>query len=164
MGSFRRGVNAAPPLQEFVSIYSTEVLTFSVLCLCEPKQLLAVEQHYLDFYRSYDKQYGFNTYPFAGSSRGCFASPETKAKLSAGLKERSPEVYAKVSTALAGRARPDEVRAKISASRKGQNKGVSLPESTRAKISAAHKARLSDPETRAKHLENLRSNRTPKQS
>lgn len=157
IGSFRRCTNKATRLQAFVLTHSVEVLTFSVLCLCEPEQLLVMEQQYLDFYQSYDKEYGFNTYPFAGSSRGHFASPETKAKLSAGLRERSPEIYARASAALTGRARPDEVRAKISASRKGQNKGIPLSEATRAKISATLKARASNPEYKAKLIKNLKN-------
>lgn len=80
------------------------------------KNLIQLEQYWIDYYQSTNPEYGYNMCPSAGSMFGYKHSAETRAKVSA---------------AGRGRISSPDTRAKISVAHKGK------------KLSAAHKANLS---------------------
>lgn len=145
----RKGVYPSVRLQNFVTEHSINVLSFDMVCLCPLELLLETEQHYINLYQSCHEEFGFNRAPYAGSSKGLRATPETKAKLSASVKNRPPEVHAKNSMALTGRSRTDEVKAKISATKRKQGRTTILTEESKAKISTTLKGNKASPEARA---------------
>lgn len=153
-------------LQRSWNKHGGKAFVFQVLEWCSPDKCLEREQHWIDYYRSADPRFGYNTCPIAGSRRGTTASDETKKKLALVWKGRkhteetkekmraaavgrnkgrvlSEEHKAKIGSASAGRRHTKETRDKISASNLGKNKGKSLPKSaeTRARMSEAAKAR-----------------------
>lgn len=136
-------------LQRAWDKYGADAFVFEILRFVTRKEnLIRVEQHYLDRFRSADKKIGYNISPTAGSCLGVVRTPETKAKLSAANKgkKHSPESRAKMSAARKGFALSPEHVAKLSAA----NKGKKASPETRAKLSEIHKLRLGNPEERAK--------------
>ncbi len=55
---------------------------FEVLETCEKDKLIEREQHYLDFYKSYDRKIGYNIRRFADTKYGYSHSEKTKRKIS----------------------------------------------------------------------------------
>lgn len=58
-----------------------EQLIFEELEFCEPTELISFEQYYIDYYRSYDRNFGYNIDRYASHS-GNHLSEETKIKIS----------------------------------------------------------------------------------
>lgn len=175
----RRNAHHLKQLQDLVNKHSIAILSFSLICLCAPEDLLKTEQIYLDHYRSFEEAFGFNRAPIAGSIKGCIfteetrakirartvrpASLETRAKLSEKGKGRpvSTATRAKISNTLRGRPISDESRAKMSAAKKGSK----ASDEARANMSNSHKGRKLSPETKAKISEaaKARANTKPRE-
>lgn len=135
-------------LQRFVDKYGLKELSFELLELAEPDNLVQCEQKWMDYYCCCEYAKGFNTLPAAGSPRGYKHSAETRAKLVAAHKNRGPvsaETRAKQSAVHKGKIVSAETRAKKSASGKGR---ICTPE-TRAKISAANRGKQRSAEVKA---------------
>lgn len=140
-------------LQRGWNKHGAAAFVFSVIELVENKHdLLAREQHWIDFYVAANPAFGYNTAPTAGSGLGLKHTKETREKLSLAAKRRPPhslEARAKMSAARKGKPHSPEHSANIAKALKGQ----SIPLAARMKMSAAAKIRVRYPhsaETRAK--------------
>jgi len=136
-------------LQNAWNKYGKDAFSFRVLEFVANKEdLIGIEQLYLDQFRTFKKETGYNISPTAGSQLGVSCTPGTKAKLSiarSGTKATA-ETRARMSAAQAKRKpHSSETRAKISAAKRNPNL------ETRARISEANRKREPPSlETRAK--------------
>lgn len=163
----RQGRHHSSHLQRAWNKYGEAAFRFTVLEECEPEELVALEQSWMDNFLP-----EYNMAPTAGSSLGTRCSEEKRAKLSAsGMghegwmkgKKHPPEVCARISAAkkgkpngLLGKKRPGykartvavsrETRAKLSAAAKGKRHSAE----SRQKMSVAKKGRKVTAETRQK--------------
>jgi group I intron endonuclease len=95
-------------LQRAIVKYGLSAFVFYEVEFCNPSDLLAREQHYLDWLFSLPAKLRFNFCPTAGSLRGCKADKpeETKAKISAAKLNMSDETRAKMSASKSGEKHP----------------------------------------------------------
>ena len=75
-------------LQNSFNKYGNDNFEIIILELCEKEMLLIKEEYYLDLYKSYNREYGFNTCEIAGSPSKKILSEETKNKISNSMKGR----------------------------------------------------------------------------
>lgn len=163
--ALNRGNHHSRHLQAAWSKYGERVFVFGIVTTCDSEQLVMQEQFWIDAFQTADGKHGYNIAPKAGSSLGIKRSAETRAKVSAALRQRidSDETRTKKSASRRGlkhsmetrakmaesarhaNARP-EVKAKISAALKGIERSIE----TRAKASAAMRAAWGRPEIREK--------------
>jgi len=111
--------------------YSNFIL--EILEYCEPDNVVAREQYYLDLLKP-----EYNILSTAGSSFGYKHTKEALEKMSVGRSaytgyKLSAETRGKLAVAATGRVLSEETKAKISAARMG----IKLSDETRAKLSAA---------------------------
>lgn len=88
-----------------------DVLEFKPLEYCEPENLLELEQLYIDYYNSADRQFGYNIDAIADHAKpGFHLSEETKMKISKSNsgKKRSPKVIEKCRKAQIGVPKPKQ--------------------------------------------------------
>lgn len=81
-----------PYFQSFGEKHGIHCLSFELLELvvCEKPKLLEREQYWLDYYKSYERDKGFNIYPIAGSCLGSKWSEEKRKAFSEKLKKFHP--------------------------------------------------------------------------
>lgn len=72
----------SPHLKNFTLKNPNSNFTFELLEICEEFFLLSREQYWMDFYKSYDNQYGFNCQSKAYSGFGYKHTIESKEKIS----------------------------------------------------------------------------------
>jgi len=77
---------SSPHLQNAIKKYGIENFEFTILEEIEPikEKLLEREQYYLDLYKSYEEDKGYNICHIAGSRLGSVQSEETRKKISIG--------------------------------------------------------------------------------
>jgi group I intron endonuclease len=156
----KKGTHHSPHLQYAWNNVCANKFNLLILEIVENADILIErEQHWLDYYKSYNDNYGYNIAPSAGNTTGLTVSEETKLKMSKAKKgkkftpehrkkigiankgkKRSPEVVAEMSARQKGFVMPEETKEKIRKSCIGINTGVRSPE-VRANISAACKGR-----------------------
>lgn len=88
-----------------------ELLEFKPLEYCEPDQLLELEQQYIDYYNSANREFGYNIDSIADHARpGFHLSEETKQKISVANKGRKPskETTEKIKIAQTGKPKPKQ--------------------------------------------------------
>lgn len=148
----RNGKHASRRFQNAWNKYGAEAFRYEVLEEVLAADLFSREQHWIDHFRSADKNHGFNILPAAGSPLGVKRSEETKAKMRVSRRNRvekpfSDEHKANLSKALIGNQRTkghkltDEHKAKLSAVSKGR---------PRPYVSQALKGRPKSPEHTAR--------------
>lgn len=76
------GLHPNEHLQNAWNKYPSGTFSFSVLERCHPDNCLKLEQKYIDLYKSYDRNYGYNKSPTAESNRGVKYSPEVRKVIS----------------------------------------------------------------------------------
>jgi len=111
--------------------YGRNSFIFSVIEYVEIDKLIEREQHYIDFYNTSDRNFGYNLAPKAGRTAGCVFSNETRKKMSDSAKKKSPmskETRKKMGIARIGnkngcRIVTDEERKMMSEIRIGINRG-----------------------------------------
>jgi group I intron endonuclease len=69
-------------LQRAWNKYGPDAFEFVILEYCEKENLTNREQHYIDFFKAFDRKYGFNLQPKAYSNLGMVMPSEAKKKLS----------------------------------------------------------------------------------
>lgn len=140
-------------LQSAWDKYGEQSFTFDILELVtNPVHLLAYEQVYLDYYKSYENDRGYNIYKVAGSPLGVKHTEEARRKISESNKGRkhSEETRQKLSEANKGRIVSEDTKNKISEANSGRKrteeakKNMSeakknISEETRKKMSEARK-------------------------
>lgn len=141
-GHFNRHLQAA------WNKYGPAAFVFQILERCRPEQCLEREQVWLDAYRSYEREHGYNSRPCAESNRGNIWGPEARAKMSAAAQRRLERPGERERLAEVGRRAVADplIRAKISVSRKG----IGHTPETKARISAALTGRPKSPEAIAR--------------
>lgn len=156
----KNGTHHSPHLQYAWDNDGSKAFSLLILELVEDEsKLIEREQYWLDFYKSYDDNCGYNISPTAGNTLGVKIRDESKRKMSQVRKGRrfteehrrkisialkgkkkKPEAIEKMRMALTGRKLSEEHKQKIRASCKGINTGKRSAEFC-AKVSAACKGR-----------------------
>lgn len=157
----RRGTHHSRHLQSAWNKYGEAAFAFTKLLVCAKEHLLMYEQRCIDGYDSFNRKFGYNAAPTAGSCLGMKHTEATKAK----LRERntgrvaSAETRAKLSKVHLGRKMPEwfgefvrkmktgtkhneETRAKMRAARKNYRPSAATKERQSKKISAEAAARI----------------------
>ena len=142
-------------LQRAYNKYGSVNFTFTILLICDKKDLLFYEQRAIDRYKP-----EYNQCPVAGNCTGHKTSEEAKRKLS--------ECFSGSKNPNFGKKHSDETKAIISATHKGKtitqkgrdavskaHTGKVMSAETKAKISLARKGVPRKPETIAKRLATL---------
>lgn len=93
-------------LQRAYSTHGASALEFFVICTCSPEWCLTLEQFHINRLKSFDRSFGYNINPTAGSRLGCKMTEGQRLANSVRQKGRklSPEVYAAM--VLERRSRP----------------------------------------------------------
>ena len=164
-------------IQAAFNKYGEENFSFEIIeTVDDLKSRVEREQYWIDFYKSYDRRYGYNILSKAESVLGMIHSVESRSKMSEAKKgtHRSEETKAKIREALKGREFSEETKRKIGLGNKGKQRSeefkqkVSLfmkenqkgednsfwgkkhTEETKAKMSLAGKGKIISEETKAK--------------
>ena len=130
--------------------YGVDNFESNILEECPAGLLDIREQLWISYYKSNNRDFGYNC--DSGGNTGRVCSEDTRKKMSASGFRRPPvsfETRAKLSIASKGYIHSEESKAHMSAGQKGK---FFSPE-TRAKMSAAKKGRVLSDETRAKMSE-----------
>lgn len=77
-----KGTHHSSRLQNAWNKYGPEAFEWRVCEYCSDQHCIAVEQTFIDFYKSSDRQHGYNIYHIAGSARGTKHTPEVRKRLS----------------------------------------------------------------------------------
>lgn len=88
--TLKKNVHINKHLQRAHNKYGIDNFSFEVVEKCEKEDLLIREQYWMDYYKSYSKDNGYNICSIAGSSIGRIVSDDTKLKLSLIQKNRKP--------------------------------------------------------------------------
>lgn len=115
-------------LQNAWNKYGEECFIFEIIEVCDLSSLLIREQFYLDLFKSYERNNGYNIIKIAVGNYGYKFSEESRKKMSLakkGLKPKigfklSDETKKKIGDANRGRVPTQETRNKISNSNKGK--------------------------------------------
>lgn len=159
-------------LQRAWNEHGADAFEFVILEYCLRDDCLAVEQFWIDEFHSAEAAFGYNLNPKAESRLESKATPETRAKISAAVKARTPEHHARHSQKLKGmRMAPEDVARRAESLKQayasGRRKPIVYTEELRkkqgngtrgkkrsaeycARVSAALTGRPVKPETRAK--------------
>ena len=144
----KRGKHHSCHLQSAWDKYGEQTFTFDILELVSnPEHLLAYEQVYLDYYKSYENDRGYNICKVAGSQFGMKRSEEARRKMSeahTGLK-RSEETKKKKREAQKCRIFSEETKLKIgeaSKNRSEEAKKKIAQANIGRKLSEEHKQKL----------------------
>jgi len=158
----RRGCHPNQHIQAAWNLYGEEAFSFSVAEVCLPEHCVAQEQVYLDYYKSFDPNKGFNVRSIAESNRGMKLSESAKRKLAEANrgKKASEETRRKMSQTRTGKKAKPETIAKLRAKtnseetrqkmREASSRRGPISEETRQKMSAGQRGRKHSDETKAR--------------
>jgi group I intron endonuclease len=106
----RRNKHHSPHLQCAWSQYGENNFEWTILEECSVEMLTIREQAWMNYYHSYDGNFGYNICPTAGSCLGCKHSEEHNHKIGLALKgkKKSEEHNLKNSVAQKGRKMSEE--------------------------------------------------------
>ena len=143
----KEGKHHSCHLQSAWDLYGEQSFAFELIEeVSNPQDLLEHEQVYLDHYKSYEGDRGYNICKVAGSPLGVKRSEETRKKLSEANKNRSEETRKKINEANKRRIISEETRKKISEA----NKGKIVSEETRKKLREANAGKKHSEQTKQK--------------
>lgn len=126
-------------LQRAWDKYGEKSFNFSIIEICWPIDLLKREQLWINYFKSYDIDFGYNILEIAGSRLGSKHSEKTKEKLRNRIytdeqkafmsisqigKQHSEETKIKISKANKGKIISDEQKLKISQAKKGKKQSL----------------------------------------
>lgn len=129
IGSHRRELNKnkhhSRHLQSAWNTYGQDAFEVRIQETTTPELAVAVEQTFIDAWKTADPRFGYNTSPTAGNCRGMSHTEETKARMSAAKKGKplSEKTKARMSVVRKGKKmkpRSDETRARVAAARRGR--------------------------------------------
>jgi group I intron endonuclease len=141
----KEGKHHSCHLQSAWDIYGEQSFTFDIIEeVSNPEHLLAYEQVYLDYYKSYENDRGYNICKVAGSSLGIKHTEQAKQNMRKAKQNISEETKRKIGEASKGRKHTEEAKKKMSETRKNPS------EETRKKLSEAQKDKKHSEETRKK--------------
>ena len=143
----RRGIHTNTHLQSSFNKYGEVNFEFIVLEYCDETKLDELEIYYINQYKSYDSEYGYNK-TFGGQGGLMRHTDETRRKISENSASRRPEVRQKLRKASMGHVVTEDMRRRIGEGHKGmkhteetkqilreKNLGKILSEETKSKIS-----------------------------
>lgn len=110
-------------LQNAWNKYGTNGFIFTILELVDDKtKLIEREQFYINLLKSYDRKFGYNLSPTAGSPLGVKHTELTKAKVSEAGKGRkfSKETRLKIAIGNSGKTMSDEAKFKMAQAKLGK--------------------------------------------
>jgi group I intron endonuclease len=111
--SLKEGKHHSCLLQRAWDKYEEKDFKFEIIqVVTDPEHLLSYEQVYLDYYKSYEKDRGYNICKVAGSPYGLRRSEETKQKMREAKKNISQETKQKLREVNIGRKHSDETKQK----------------------------------------------------
>jgi len=145
----RAGRHHSDYLQKAWDKYGESNFEFKVAEYCLPEHAVAQEQVYLDYYRSYERDKGFNICVIAGSRKGSKISEEGRRRIAEAVRRRvvSDETKRRISEAKMGHSFTPEQRKRLS---EGQKRRPPQSEETRRKKSESSRGRKRSPEAVAK--------------
>ncbi len=157
-------------LQAAWNSYGGDAFEFVILERCSVETCLDREQHWIDWFKSYDRRFGYNSRPRAESNLGHKFGPQTeehKEKKAVKLRgrKRSPEVGMKIANSQRGKKKrkhseeanhqkslrmkghttSEETRRKIGEANAVALLGYKHSAETKAKLSAARKGKKKQP-------------------
>ena len=145
----KEGKHHSCHLQSAWDKYGEQSFTFEIIQeVLIPEHLLAYEQVYLDYYKSYEGDKGYNICKVAGSPLGMKHTEEARKKISEIHKGKivSKETRKKLSEINKGKKLNEEHKKKLIEANKGKNRS----EEARKKMSEATKGRKHTKETKQK--------------
>ena len=123
-------------LQQAWDKYGEQNFKFEIIEEVQKQEhLISYEQVYLEYYKSYEGDKGYNICKVAGSPLGLRHSEETKRKMSEAKRKQSEETKKKISEAHNGKKLSEETKQKL----REVNTGKKLSEETKRKIGEASK-------------------------
>jgi len=137
-------------LQTSWNRYGFKNHAFRVIEFCSLKSILKREQHYLDRYKAYDKDHGYNVSHKAGSKRKYHWTKEERKIISDRVTALSQNPDHKKKLVLAGKK--PWLRRGYRKMQSEAHKGYVTPESTKRKLSKALKGRTFTEETTKKFV------------
>lgn len=130
----RRNAHHSIKLQNHYNKYGEDDLTFSIVELCLPDFLTAIEDKY------FHPLPWFNIHPSARSARGVKRRPESIDKMRRAKtgKKMTEDQRLRMIASVTGIKRTEETKQRMSAWQKGKKKGP-MPDAIRQKMSESHK-------------------------
>lgn len=97
-------------LQNAFNLYGNDKFIVEALEFCDRDSIINREQHYLDLFKPWNRDIGYNTCEIAGSPNKRFLTEEQKNKISNSLKGRivSDETRKKIGDANRGKTQPKD--------------------------------------------------------
>jgi group I intron endonuclease len=162
----KKGKHHSCLLQRAWKKYGEQSFKFEIIQeVSNPEHLIAYEQVYLDYYKSYEDDKGYNICKVAGSTYGITFTEESKKKLSESNKgknigkkhseqtrkkmseaQNKPEIKNKLSAIRTGKKHSEETKNKLSQI----NKGKKLSEGAKNKLSQAKTGKKHSEQTKKK--------------
>lgn len=131
-------------LQNSWNKYGKDSFSFHILCIVDKDEnLIPIEQLYLDWYKPYEVNMGYNICKIAGSALGIKRSDEFKKKMSIAAQNMSEEHKKNLSKSLKGRKLGENTKKKISEFQNRNNSwlGKKHSEESKRKMSKSQKKR-----------------------
>lgn len=150
----RKGNHHSAHMQAAWNKYGKDAFKFEIIAFCNPDELIALEQFYIDSHQSANNRYGYNVSPIAGSPLGVKHSDKAKEKVSVAVRERwkNEEYKARLSIAQKeAQNRPEVKKKRAESTRREWEK----PEA-RARRLLSFKEAQNRPEVKAKRVAALR--------
>lgn len=150
ISELRRGKHSNKHLLESYKTHGEQNFEFSILEeVKELDNLILKEQYYLDFYKSYEKENGYNLRKIADSNYGYKHTKESieKFRTASTGKTHTEEVKKRISLANKGRIFSEETKLKMSLAKKGKSnhwKGKKRTEKQKKFISDMAKKRIGE--------------------
>jgi group I intron endonuclease len=136
--------------------YGKDSFQFLIVEICQSEDCIQREQYWMDYYKAYEREYGYNICRTAGSRLGTKHTDETKAKLSAANLARDPAIRERQAAAIRGRKHSEETKAKRAKSlRTAHAEGrmvIHHSKESKAKMAKASTGRKLSDKTKAKIL------------
>ena len=104
---------ATPKLQAAINKYGIDNFSIDILEKCDECMLDEREQYWMDYYQSYESEYGYNISKFASTTRGCYHDEETRRKISEAVR-RNPVHLSGELNGMYGKSHDTEALKKIS--------------------------------------------------
>ncbi len=150
----RGGYHRSRHLQRAWKKYGEDAFRFEILATCDPDDLIAQEQFWIDAFQAADGVHGYNLSPTAKNPLGIKRTDETRKRMSDSLRRRWEDEASREQMIRSNRAaqnRPDQLAKTSETSRR-----LWQDENYRAKTVAASKAAKRTPEGRQKQVEATR--------
>lgn len=150
ISELRNGRHSNKHLLESYKKHGEQNFQFSILEeVKELESLILKEQHYLDFYKSYEKENGYNLRKIADSNYGYKHTKESveKFRIASTGKTHTEEAKKRISLANKGRIFSEETKLKMSLAKKGKSnhwKGKKRTEKQKKLISEMAKKRVGE--------------------